>query len=329
MHEKTYFDMSNAQKIALLLIALGKKTSSEILANLEEDEIKELSYWIHRMPIASAEMTKYAVEDFYSRLHGTNKASYTGGKDYLFDLLAGSVGDAKARSILQDLDTPEKKEPPVRTILMTADPKQLAEFFSKESAHTTALMLYHVDPVRAAAIISNMPLDKKAAVLMALAQMEEMDPDTLQVLLKKSAETFGVAFNENSIKLATSIKLAASILQNFPKDQRDGILEKIDEKDPALVTKFKNHFFVFNEMLLMDDDKIYGLIEACNPIDLVLALYDCDEALKGKFYRHIPKTTLDSINRQLMTTGPVTPFTVQSAQRNIANALHQIQGVKR
>lgn len=329
MHEKTYFDMSNAQKIALLLIALGKKTSADILKRLEEDEIKELSYWIHRMPITSAELTKNAVEDFYSRLHGTNKASYTGGKEYLFDLLAGSLGDAKARSILQDIETPEKEEPPVMTILMTADPGHLADFFSKESAHTTALMLYHVDPVRASAIISAMSLDKKTSVLMAMAQMEEMDPDTLHVLLKKSAETFGVVFNENSIQLATSVKLAASILQNFPKNQRDEILEKIDEKDPALAVKFKNHFFVFNEMLLLDDDKIQALVETCSPIDLVLSLYDCDEALKGKFYRHLPKATLDSINRQLVTTGPVTPFTVQSAQSNIANAIPQIQGASR
>src|SRR5262249_10915807 len=154
----------------------------------------------------SAEKTKNAVEEFYSRLHATNKASYTGGKEYLFGLLADSLGDAKARSIMQDLEIPEKEEPPVMTILMNANPKQLADFFGKESAHTTALMLYHVDPVRASAIISAMPVDKKTSVLMAMAQMEEMDPDTLHVLLKKSAETFGVDFNENSIKLATSVK---------------------------------------------------------------------------------------------------------------------------
>jgi flagellar motor switch protein FliG len=312
-----------------LLIAMGKKTASEILAKLPEDEVKEISYWINRMPLASAELTKSAVEEFYARLHGTNKASYQGGKEYLFDLLSESVGEAKAKSIIQNLNEPTKKESPVKTILNTADPKQLAEFMGKENPQTIALILYRVDPSRAAKILSEMNLNRQTAIITALAEIEDMDHDSLQVLLKKTAETFGESPSEHRVSHAISSKAAAAIFKNLPKNAQSEILAKIEEKNPALATKITNFFFVFDELLILEEDQIKAMVEACNPLDLVLALSDCDEALKSKFLRHIPKSKLENINRQILSSGPTTAFTVQSAQRKIATVIQQLQGTKR
>lgn len=327
MNDKTYFDMSNAQKIALLLIALGKKTAAEVLSQLQENEVKEISYWIHHTAFASAELTKNAIEEFYSRLQGSSKSSYSGGKEYLYEVLKNSLGDLKAKSILQNIEEPGKKDSPLKAILATADPKQLAGFFDKESPRTAAFMLYHIDPERFAALLSHMAQDKQEAILIAMLQMEDLDDNLKEAYSKEASEVF----DEREIadhKYADSSKIALKVIEQFKPERQDELFNNIKKTDPLSSVKIANHLFVCKHLLTLEEDASQALTRACNPLDLALALYNFDVELNSKFYRHMTKSTLDSVKRQLMDAGPVTPYSIQSAQHNIQKALYQLQAIK-
>jgi flagellar motor switch protein FliG len=328
MYDKTYFDMSNAQKIALLLISLGKKTAAEILSQLPEEDVKEVSYWIHHTPLVSAEMTKNAIEEFYARLHGSLKASYSGGKDYLYEILKSSVGDLKAKKILQNIEGHEKKDSPLKTILATADPKQLADFFNKESVQTAALMLYHIDPARFAAILSHMSNDKQEAILIALIQMEDLESGVIQAFSKQTAEVFEEQSLANH-KYADGSKIAVKVLGHFSKERQLELLANINKHNPLLATKISNLLFVYKHLLSLDEDSIQILTKNCKPLDFALALYNFDDELKAKFFEHMTGPTLETIKKQLADAGPVTPYSIQSAQQNILNTLLQLQAVNK
>lgn len=328
MYDKTYFDMSSAQKIALLLISLGKKTAAEILRQLPEDEVKEISYWIHHTPLVSAEMTKNAIEEFYARLHGSLKASYSGGRDYLYEILKNSVGDVKAQTILNNIEGPEKKDSPLKTILATADPKQLADFFNKESVQTAAVMLYHISPVRFAAILSHMSNEQQEAILIALIQMEDLESGVIQAFSKQTAEVFEERSLANH-KYADGAKIAVKVLEHFSKERQVELLANIKKKNSLSATKISNLLFVYKYLLTLDEEGIQLLATRCKPLDLALALYNFDEELKAKFFVHMTKSSLETIKKQLTEAGPITPYSIQSAQQNILNVLHQLQAISK
>src|SRR5258708_224433 len=123
MDRKIYFELSNAQKTALLLIALGKEAASEILRRLSDDEIHRIAYWIRRMPAASSEMLIAIVQEFYVRLKGTNNDVYEGGQDYLYELLSKSHRGEKAKAVLSDIENPKTKRNDIKSLLSASEPK--------------------------------------------------------------------------------------------------------------------------------------------------------------------------------------------------------------
>lgn len=328
MNDKNYFDMSNAQKIALLLIALGKKTASEILSRLPEEDVKEISYWIHRTTVATAEMTKNAVDEFYSRLHISPKASYSGGKGYLYEVLKESVGDEKAKNILNHIEVPGKKESPLRSILATADPKQLAEFFEKETSQAAALMLYHLDTTRTAAILSSMMLESQVAILISLIQLEDLDAAKARSLLKESSEVFDDEGMANK-GFEDSAKIAFKVISLFDKEKQKELLAGIKSADQLSLIKINNLQFAYNYMLPLNEEAVAALTNNCNPLDIALSLYKLEDDEKVRFFQNMTKTTLDSINKQLADTAPVTPYSIHTAQQNILDNLQELQAVRK
>jgi flagellar motor switch protein FliG len=87
--------------------------------------------------------------------------------------------------------------------------------------------------------------------------------------------------------------------------------------------------FVYKDLLTLDEETTQYLIKNCKPLDFALALYNIEDELKAKFFEHMTKSTLETIKKQLADAGPVTPYSIQSAQRNIMSILHQLQAANK
>ena len=81
--EEQYNEMPTAQKSALLFIALGQKWATEMMRLLKPEEVKKISYWIHRMQYVPQELTERIIRDFYERLVRKTSLASSGGQDYL------------------------------------------------------------------------------------------------------------------------------------------------------------------------------------------------------------------------------------------------------
>jgi flagellar motor switch protein FliG len=262
---KTYFELSNTQKAALLLIALGKNTSSEMIKHLSESEIKEIAYWIHRMPLASSEMLKNVVGEFYHRLYNIENPSYRGGKEYVFDLLLNSYGEQKAKSFLTELERPIEKPSNLKNVLSSADSGSLAELLTREASETVALLFCHQDETAAADIFSKMPLKKQLAILIALAEFDQLDPDSMTALVKQSRDVFDSSTSEFKSPPQNITKVAASLLKNFNKSGRISILNELEKMKPEFTAKINNALFIFDELSFLDEAKIKDVNENTPP----------------------------------------------------------------
>src|SRR3989304_1454477 len=101
--EETYKEMTNAQKAALLLIALGQRWATEIMRSLKGEEVRKVSYWINKMDYVPQEVTERVIRDFYERLVRKTSLASSGGRDYLLDILSGMMGEIKAQELVDDL----------------------------------------------------------------------------------------------------------------------------------------------------------------------------------------------------------------------------------
>ena len=91
MAEITYESMTQRQKVAALLIALGPSTASEILKNIKDDDILEqITFDIASLNKVPSEILNQVLEEFHSLFLASDYLS-SGGTQYARTLLEKSM----------------------------------------------------------------------------------------------------------------------------------------------------------------------------------------------------------------------------------------------
>src|SRR5258708_6480720 len=119
--------MTNAQKVAALLIALGPKTASEVMKHIKDDsEVEHIALEIASMQKLDQAMLTLILEEFYTLFQASDYLA-SGGVSYARTLLENAYGANKADSILDRLVASLQTNP--FDFFNNADPAQLAASF--------------------------------------------------------------------------------------------------------------------------------------------------------------------------------------------------------
>ncbi|MCB1135726.1 MAG: flagellar motor switch protein FliG [Chlamydiia bacterium] len=320
--DETYERMTQSQRAALLMIALGQKWATEIMRLLRVDEIKQISYWINHMRFVPQEVTERVIQEFYERLAKKTSLASTGGRDYLIDVLSGMMGDQRARELAGDIMAQEENE--VFRILKRVDPKQLAAYLKQEQPQTVALLMSYLDPTRAGAIIAELPEEQQSELIWRLARLEDADPDVVAAMERALNENLGGMAASKRGKKVGGPKAVAEILNCLPRDREKSLMEEISERDFDLAADIKDLMFVFADILLLDDKSIQEVIKEVDNSDLILALKGANDQVKEKIFRNVSKRQVDTINDELAFMGPVKSSTVNTAQQKIVNIIRKL-----
>src|SRR5215469_7828855 len=131
--------MSNAQKVAALLIALGPKTASEIMKNIDDEaEVEHIALEIASLQRVNPEILNDILAEFYALFQASGYLA-TGGVSYARQLLEHAYGENQADKILERLVATLQTNPFV--FFNNADPAQLATSFQNENPQLVALVL--------------------------------------------------------------------------------------------------------------------------------------------------------------------------------------------
>ena len=95
--------MTNSQKVAALLIALGPKTASEIMKNIHDDtEVEHIALEIASLQRVSPEILNGILAEFYALFQASGYLT-TGGVSYARQILEEAYGGNQADKILERL----------------------------------------------------------------------------------------------------------------------------------------------------------------------------------------------------------------------------------
>jgi flagellar motor switch protein FliG len=330
--DKIYKDLTKVQKAALLLIALGQKWATEIMRQLSEEEVRQLSYWINQMRYVPQEITERVIKEFYERLSEMTSLSTTGGKDYLLSVLGSVMGDQQAGVFVDELLTQEKNQ--VFRVLKQVDPLQLAGYLKSEQPQTIALMLSYLPPGRSATIIEALPGELQLDVIVCLAHMGAPDPAMVEAvestLTKNLASIIGGGQKASQAVAPAGggaqggIKLVAELINGLSKDSEKALMARMAEKEFDLAAKIKEMMFVFEDLILLDDKSLQKVLKDVEQGDLLLALKGGSETIRTKIYNNISKRQAETIRDELSFMGPVKGATVRASQQKIINIVRKL-----
>src|ERR1700704_3796305 len=170
--------LTGVRKAAILLVSLGEEVSGALLRELEEDEVEQIGREVARLSSVTTEQAEMVLDEFH-QMSVAHDYVLKGGIDYARKLLNAAYGPESARKVLDRLISALGTEVVTFDALHKADPQQLAKFIHSEHPQTIALVLSHLNPTQAAALLVSLPAELRSDIAMRMAHLEQISPEII------------------------------------------------------------------------------------------------------------------------------------------------------
>jgi len=314
-------EMSNKQKAAILLIALGPQVSAQIFKHLREEEIEKITLEIASQRKVSQEQKDKVLAEFHQLALAKEYIS-SGGLDYAREVLEKALGAEKAVAIINRLTASLQIRP--FDFARKTDPAQLLNFIQNEHPQTIALIMAYLHPDQAAVIISALPPDRQVDVAKRIATMDRTSPDVLKDV-ERILERKLSSLATQDFTAAGGVDSIVEVLNRVDRTTERTIIENLEVQNPELAEDIKRKMFVFEDIVLLDDRSLQLVLREIDSKDLALALKASSNEVAGKVYKNMSKRAAEMLREEIEYMGPVRIRDVEEAQQKIVNVIRRLE----
>jgi flagellar motor switch protein FliG len=311
------------RKAAILMVMIGDEASSALLRELDAGEIDEISREIARVQALTPEEAEGVLEEFH---HMVTARDYVikGGIDYARKVLTNAFGDDQAQRLLDRLMKSLGNESLSFDALQKTDPQQLSKFIHSEHPQTIALILSHLNPSQAAALLSSLPKEIRGDVATRMASLDQISPD----IISKIANVIGLklrALGEMSRESYGGVDAVAEMLNRLDSSATKDILDDMDAANPAMADNIRHLMFVFEDLMLLDVNAIKEVLAKIDRKILTVALKGTSEKMKTHILQAMSQRGADMMREDMDSMGPIKIKEVETAQQQIISVVRQLE----
>ena len=205
---------------------------------------------------------------------------------------------------------------PLFRFLQDTEAEKIVSVLGNERPQTIALVLSHLAPVRASAVLARLPENVQVDVIHRLVDLEETDAGILQEVEELAARLSQQL--EMPRRRVAGLQAVAGILQ--ATDGRVGlrILDKLASRDRALAEKLGPQSLTFNDLADLEEGLLAAVFEEAGSELMLPALFGAAPELVNRVLARIPQADARAIRRELDHPGPIRLRDVEEARRQIA-----------
>ena len=315
--------LRGVQKAAMLLILVGDQASADIIKHLGEEEVQLVTREIARMKKITPDQAETILEEFY-QMSTARKYVLSGGVDYAKSVLVNAFGPDVARKLMDRLMKAMGTDMSNFDALQKADPQQLAKFLHSEHPQTIALVLAHLNASQAAALLSNLPASMRADLALRVANLDQISPE----VINKIATVIGQKLNalgEFSRESYGGVRAVAEMFNRLDSDTSKEILAQIEGQDNNLVETIRHLMFVFDDLLVLDQNAIKEILARVDRKIPMVALKGTSEQMKQHFLQCMSERGSEMMLEDMEAMGPVKIKEVETAQQEIIAIVRKLE----
>ena len=302
--------MTGSEKAAILLLYLGNEATAKVFEHLDDTEIKKISRSMSALGHVSQETITNVVNDFTSVI-GPGSGMFSHGDDFVLKLLENTLGAEKAQTLMGELQVSSYVN--IVDIMANIDSKTIANFLSQEHPQTISVILAKLKSKQTSEIISLLPVELQAEVVLRIADVDQISPEILRELddaMKRELKSMG---GTQRYKIG-GIDKVVEMFNHFDRTREKQILDKLDVMSPPLSEAIRKHLFTFEDVFALDDRSIQSVMREISNDTLTLAMKTSPDEVKEKIFRNISSRAADMIKEDLEVMGPVRLSDVEKAQ---------------
>ena len=306
-------DLSANQKIALVLAAMGADNASAVYKHLSDDEIESLSTEVAKLEYQPIDVVEGVLNEFYE-LCLTQKVVTEGGVDYAREILEKAFGTEAANNLLQRITKQLKTKS--FDFVRKADYKNLLAIVQNEHPQTIALILSYARIDQAAAILAELPKEKRVEVVERIARMDRASPDVIKALEATLEKKFANLVNTDSME---------AVMNNVDRATEKYIFDELSARDQKLADQIKQKMFVFEDIVNLDSMAIQEFTKQVDPKDLAIAIKGSTQEVAECIFSNISTRARESLQADIEYLHNVRMRDVEAAQQNIVATIRRLE----
>jgi flagellar motor switch protein FliG len=316
-------ELRGIEKAAVLLATLGETVSAQILKHMTEDEVQKLMKAVAQLESISSERAEGILDEYHQMLMA-QQFVVKGGPEYARSMLKNAFGHEVADRVMQRLNERLAAEMATFDALRKADPQQLAKFIHNEHPQTIALVLSHLNSSQAAELLSSLPEDMQADVVMRMAHIDQISPDVIHKIagvIEQKLKTLG----EFSRESYGGVKAVAEMVNRLEQNVGREILANIEERDTKLGATIRHLMFVFEDLNQLDLRDLKELIQRADRKTLTLAMKGTSDKLKERIFSVLSQRSAEMLREDMEVAGAVKIREVEAAQQEIIAQVREME----
>lgn len=313
--------MTGSEKAAILLLYLGNEVTSKVFEHMDDSEIKKISKSMGTLGHVPRSTIMEVVGDF-TEVISPESGLFSQGDEFVYKMLEKALGAEKAQLLMDELQASSYGD--LVDILANMDPKSIANFLSQEHPQTIAVILAKLTSKQTSEIISLLPQELQAEVVLRIADVQQISPETLKDInevVKHELQSMG---GTKSYKVG-GIDKVVDMFNHFERSKEKQILDKLDVLSPPLSEIIRKHLFTFDDVFALDDRSIQSIMREVSNDTLTLAMKTSPDEVKDKIFRNISSRAAEMIKEDLEVMGPVRLSDVEKAQGEIIKIVRKME----
>ncbi len=313
--------MTGSEKAAILLLYLGNEVTSRVYEHMDDNEIKKISKSMGSLGHVPREAIMTVVGEF-TEVIDPEAGLFSQGDEFVFKILEKALGSEKALMLMEELQASNYGD--LVDILSNMDSKSIANFLSQEHPQTIAVVLAKLKSKQTSEIISLLPQELQAEVVLRIADVEQVSPEILKEIddvLKRELQAMG---GTQRYKVG-GIDKVVDMFNHFERSKEKQILDKLDVLSPPLSEIIRKHLFTFDDIFALDDRSIQSVMREVSNDTLTLAMKTSSDEVKEKIFKNISSRAADMIKEDLEVMGPVRLSDVEKAQGEIIKIVRKME----
>jgi flagellar motor switch protein FliG len=316
--------LPGARKAAIIIMALGEEASSKVFKFLHEEEIERLAREVAGLGTVQAE-TNLAVLEEFNQLVAATEYMTSGGVDHARRLLAKSLGPEASRRMI-DRVTKSFSSSAGFASLEKTNPQQLSKFILAEHPQTIALILAHLNIGTSAQLVSLLPDDLRADVLLRMASIEEISPEVIARIsgvIDQRLKTLGGRKGERHG--GGGVRAVAELFNRLDRGLSQSALDRIEAANPEMAISIRNLMFVFDDLRNVEDTGIREIVNRAAKKTLTIALKGASDEIKQRFLGNMSKRAAELLSEEMELMGAVRLREVEKAQHEIVAIARKLE----
>lgn len=310
--ERVRKPLSGSEKVAVLLLAMGKPLASRLLKHFDQDELRQVTRSIADLGLVPMPVLEDMIEEFAGQFaHGTGLVITPTDAE---NLLAGILSPEEIADIMSDVTGNSNQS--IWQRLSNVSENLFAGYLIKEHPQAAAAILSKVTPACAAKVMAQLPRDLRNELMrrmVGIAIISEPIMRTLEATLQDDL-LVNVSRNNRAVHNARM----ADIINKMEREQMEDVLQSLAEVRPKAAETLRGLLFTFDVIIKLQPRARMVLFDQVPTEQVVLSLKGTDPGFRDSILSTLSTRARRMVESELSNGAPAAHRDVVKARRAIA-----------